>query len=80
MSIEVQKQEKENTQSLIRRFSKKIQKSGVLVRARSIRFHKRTLSGQLKKRVALRRQTLKEAYEKEKKMGTLKPKTKSRMR
>ena len=36
--IEVRKKDKETTESLMRRFSRKIQQSGVLVRARRTRF------------------------------------------
>lgn len=69
MAVEAKKQEKENSQSLIRRFSKKVQQSGVLLRARANRFYKRSKSPEMKKRAALRREKLKREYEKLRKLG-----------
>ena len=71
MNLEVQKQERETSQALLRRFTKKIQQSGILVRARKSRFHKRVKSRQMKKRAALRKVVLRKKYEKMKKMGQL---------
>lgn len=72
MSLEVQKKEKETTQSLVRRFTQKVQKSGILRRARYIRFRQRPKSHQMKKRAALRREELRKEYERKKKMGEIK--------
>ncbi|MDP2966844.1 MAG: hypothetical protein Q8N87_00260 [bacterium] len=69
MSLEVKKQERENSQSLIRRFRKKVQKSGILLRARKIRFRQRSKNKEMKKRTALRREKLKAEYEKLEKLG-----------
>lgn len=69
MSLEVKKQERENSQSLIRRFRKRVQKSGILLRARKIRFRQRSKNKEMKKRTALRREKLKAEYEKLKKLG-----------
>lgn len=71
MALEVKKQEKETAQSLIRRFGRRIQQSGILHRARKGRFHKRPKSRQAKKRAALRREELKKEYQKFKKLGKL---------
>lgn len=72
MSLEVQKKERETTQSLVRRFVQKVQKSGILRRARFIRFYQRSKSRQMQKRAALRREELKKEYEKKKKLGEIK--------
>jgi len=72
MSLEVKKQERETSQSLIRRFSQRVRKSGILRRARSIRFHKRSKSRQMKKRSALRRGKLRTEYKKLEKLGKTK--------
>lgn len=72
MTLEVKKQERETTQALIRRFSKKVQQSGILRRARKSRFHKRSKSRQMKKRAALRREKLRKEYQKLEKLGKLK--------
>ncbi|MFH1714154.1 MAG: 30S ribosomal protein S21 [Candidatus Nealsonbacteria bacterium] len=72
MALEVKKQERESSQGLIRRFSKRIQKSGVLRQARKNRFFSRPKSKQMKKRAALRRGQLTAEYQKKKKLGLLK--------
>ncbi len=72
MPLEVKKQERETSQSLVRRFSRSVQQSGILVRARKTRFKERKKSEQMKKRAALRREELKKKYEKMKKLGELK--------
>jgi ribosomal protein S21 len=71
MTIEVKKQSGETNQALIRRFSKRIQQSGVLFRARKAQFRRRSKSRQMKKRAALRREEMKKEYEKLKKLGKL---------
>ncbi len=71
MVLEVKKQPKETTQSLIRRFTKNIQQSGILLEARKIQFKKREKSRQMKKRTALRREKLKKKYERLKKLGKI---------
>ena len=71
MSLEVKKEGRENSQNLMRRFTKRVQRSGVLRLARSNRFRKREKSQQMKKRAALRRETLKEEYKTLKKLGKL---------
>jgi len=74
MGLEVKKQNKENNQSLIRRFTKKVKQSGVLLQARKIRFKERQKSRQMKKRSALRREERRKEYEKLKKLGKLEKK------
>jgi ribosomal protein S21 len=69
MGIEAKKQERETSQSLIRRFTKRVQRSGVLRQARSNRYHKRSKSPQMKKRAALRREQLRKDYQRLKKLG-----------
>jgi len=69
MSVEVKKQERESSQNLIRRFTRSIQRSGVLLRARKTRFKKKEKSEQMKKRAALRREEKRKEYEKLEKLG-----------
>ncbi len=69
MAIEIKKQERETNQALIYRFSKSVQRSGILIRARKTRFRQRQKSRQMKKKAALRREQLKEEYEKLRKLG-----------
>lgn len=69
MPLEVKKQSRETSQSLVRRFGKRLQQSGILLRVRRSRFHKRAKSHQTKKRIALRKEELRKEYEKLKKLG-----------
>lgn len=71
MVLEVKKQERETAQSLVRRFSRRIQQSGILLRARKTRFKARPKSRQAKKRAALRREELRKEYKKLKKLGKI---------
>lgn len=72
MALEIKKQEKENPQGLVRRFSKRIRSSGILLRARKIRFHERKKSRQMRKKSALKREELRIEYEKLEKSGKIK--------
>ena len=69
MTIEVKKQDREYSQALIRRFTKKVQRSGILLRARKNQFHKPLKSKGMKKKAALRRENLRSEYEKLRKLG-----------
>ena len=44
INVQVDKNPNENSLSILRRFTKKVQGSGVLPRVRGIRYHARTLS------------------------------------
>ncbi len=72
MPLEIKKQERESSQSLIFRFTKAIKQSGILLRARKIRFKRKEKSRDMKKKEALRREEMKKEYERLKKIGKLK--------
>ncbi len=69
MALEVRKQDKESTQSLVRRFTQRLQKSGILKRAKKHRFFHSPKSDETKKREALRREQLKKEFEKAQKLA-----------
>ncbi|MBZ9572882.1 30S ribosomal protein S21 [Patescibacteria group bacterium] len=71
MPLRANRQVRESPQSLIRRFSQKIKKSGILLEARKKQFKEREKSSQLKKKSALRREKKRREYEKLKKMGKI---------
>lgn len=71
MSLEIKRQGKETSQNLVRRFSRRMKQSGILLRARKARFKERVKSPQMKKRSALRREELKKEYEKLEKLGKI---------
>lgn len=55
ITASVHKGETESTPSLIRRFSKRVQGSGVIRRAKSLRYHARSVSKTKRRISALRR-------------------------
>jgi small subunit ribosomal protein S21 len=67
--VEVKRKENESFESLLRRFNRKIQQSGVLVRARRIRFFEPERSKNLQKVAARRRAEIKSQKEELKKLG-----------
>lgn len=71
MPLEVKKQNRETSQGLVRRFTKAMQQSGILIRARRGRFMKRVKSEGMKKKAALRREEKRIEYARMKKMGEL---------
>lgn len=72
MALEIKKKERETPQSLVRRFSRALQQSGILMRVRERMFKGREKSKDMKRRAALRREELKKEYEKLKKLGGVK--------
>lgn len=69
MPLEVRKKERESSQNLIRRFTKSLRQSGILVRVRKNRFKQRKKSKSMRKKRALRREVMKKEYERLKKLG-----------
>ncbi len=67
--VEVKKKENESLESMLRRFNRKIQQSGVLVRARRIRFFEAPKSRNLRKVAARRRSVIKAQKEELKRLG-----------
>ena len=71
MAIEVRKKDKESTGSLLRRFSRRVQQSGVLLRARRARFFQKPKTKRQMKESALRRQDLRKQRTRLMKLGLL---------
>ena len=78
MAIEVKKREKESAQSLLRRFSRRVQQSGILIRTRRARFYVPPLTKRQKRLGALRRLENQKAREKLYKLGKLEDEHKRR--
>lgn len=53
--VEVRKREGEPVAGLVRRFSYRVQKSGILLRAKGIKFHQKPKTKIVRKKAALRR-------------------------
>lgn len=75
MGIEVKKKDRETTRSLLRRFSRRIQQSGVLINARKARFLEKEKSKGERRANALRRTKIGKEKEKLRKMGLLEEET-----
>lgn len=68
----------ETTANLVRRFQKRVQQSGLLKRARSLRYAKRPQSELAKKKIALKKMNFRKDLEQKRKLGLDKPEEKSR--
>lgn len=55
INIQVNKNDKENTAGLIRRFSKRVRGSGILSRVKNLRYYERQRSEYVKKKKTLKR-------------------------
>lgn len=69
--IEVKKKDNESVGSLLRRFSRKVQQSGLLLQARSSRFQEKEKSRTERRKSALRRNEIVAQKEKDRKLGKL---------
>ncbi|PIR73377.1 MAG: hypothetical protein COU40_02780 [Candidatus Moranbacteria bacterium CG10_big_fil_rev_8_21_14_0_10_35_21] len=67
--IEVKRKEKETSESLIRRFSRRVQQSGVLITARKSRFRRDEKSKREMRQGAMYREKVKKVVDHLKKMG-----------
>lgn len=67
--IEVHKNPNENSNSLVRRFSRKMQESGVIPKVKSIRYNERDISKLKVKRGKLKKLAKRAQYEKLRKLG-----------
>jgi ribosomal protein S21 len=72
MAIGVKKREHESSTSLLRRFTRRVQQSGVLVNARKNRFYDKGKTKRQQKQSALRREELRKLREKLSKTGQIK--------
>jgi len=71
MNVEVKKQGREPTFNVIRRFTQKVRRSGILFEVRKRRFRTRPKSRNLTKRAALIKEKNRKKYEQLKKLGKL---------
>jgi len=67
--VEVRRKERESIGMFARRFTRKVQRSKILIHARSLQYRKRPKSKARKKQEALKRELWKKEFEKRKKMG-----------
>lgn len=69
--VEVKRKDGESFESLLRRFSRKVQQSGVLIRARRNRFYDAPKSRMMLRQSALKRAELREEREELRKLGKI---------
>jgi ribosomal protein S21 len=69
--VEVRKRDNESTDSLLRRFSRKVQQSGVLLQARKVRFYERRRGRRKMREDAIRRTSLQAERDRLIKLGEL---------
>ena len=69
--VEVRKKEHETAGSLVRRFSRRIQQSGILLRSRRLRFYARRPSRTQRREAAMRRMEKRKEYERLLKLGKI---------
>jgi ribosomal protein S21 len=67
--VEVKKKDNESFDNLLRRFNRKVQQSGVLVRARKTRYFTPAKSRNLTRSAAQRRSIIKAKRDEDKKLG-----------
>ncbi len=67
--VEVKKTPTETPANLVRRFQKRVQQSGILKRARSLRYASRPQSELAKKKIALRKIAYRKDIENKRKLG-----------
>lgn len=75
IGVAVKKNANESTPSLLRRFSKRVQGSGIVRKAKSIRYHLRSVSKNKRRGSALRRIGRQEERAQKEKLGLIQPRT-----
>jgi len=69
--VEVKKKDGESLEGMLRRFTKKVQQSGLLIRAKKSRFYEPPKSKRAVRESAIRRRSIKDRNELLRKMGKL---------
>lgn len=70
-NVKVERNNTESSANVIRRFTKRVQNSGVIPRMRSERYHTRVKSGNVQKAARLKKLEKKATYEKLVKLGKI---------
>ena len=68
-NVQVEKNNNESSANVIRRFTKRVQGSGIIRRMRDNRYHSRLKSSNVRKAARLKKLAKKETYEKMYKLG-----------
>lgn len=73
INVAVEKNNAESPVNVLRRFTKRVQGSGILNRVRGIRYSERTKSPYTRKKLALKRLRAREQYDRDVKLGKIRP-------
>jgi ribosomal protein S21 len=76
INVEVKKNQSENVPGVMRRFTRKIQSSGILPRVRSLRYYTRTKSKNMQRRATLNTVAKRERFQDLFKLGLIKKEVK----
>ncbi|PJE69737.1 MAG: 30S ribosomal protein S21 [Candidatus Staskawiczbacteria bacterium CG10_big_fil_rev_8_21_14_0_10_38_10] len=71
MALRINRKERETSQNVIRRFTKAIRQSGILLEARKRQFQRKRKSRLARKLAALRKEKIKKEYARMKKLGKI---------
>lgn len=71
VNVQVEKNEKESSANVIRRFTKRMQNAGIVRRMRDNRYYARTKSENVRRSARLKKLAKKEAYERDMKLGKI---------
>lgn len=74
-NVQVEKNQNESSANVIRRFTKRMQGSGVIPRVRKIRYHTRIKSENVRKEARLKKLVKAAVYQKQLKLGQIQEKT-----
>lgn len=77
-NVQVEKNQNESSANVIRRFTKRMQGSGVIPRIRKIRYYARTKSENVRKEAKLKKLAKATVYEQQLKLGKIQEKTSHR--
>jgi len=75
VNVEVERTGSESTANLIRRFTKRVQSSGMLRRVRGERYRARAVSRYVRKKKALKKLARRSYYEEQLRLGKIQEKT-----
>jgi len=79
-NVQVSKNQNESSANVIRRFTKRMQGSGVISRMRKIRYHSRIKSDNVRRDARLKKLVKKDVYEKALKLGKVQERPTGRRR
>ncbi len=77
-NVQVSKNQNESSANVIRRFTKRMQGSGIIPRMRKIRYYARTKSENVRREARLKKLVKKDVYEKDLKLGKIQERVRRR--